>query len=74
MGLLAVPVKNIDEVRYMENDPAFGIDWINLSLNSVLYNLKTGDVYTPNTNTINNINNPNNVVSGTENNLEGGTE
>ena len=42
--------KNIDEIRYMENDTPFGIDWINISLNSSLYNLKTGDVYTPNTN------------------------
>ena len=58
--------KNIDEVRYMENDVAFGIDWINLSLNSVLYNLKTGDVYTPNTNTINNINNPASQSEGSE--------
>ena len=41
--------KKIDEVRYMENDKAFGIDWINLGLNSVLYDLETKEIYTPNT-------------------------
>lgn len=41
--------KKIDEIRYMENDEPFGIDWINVGLNSVLYNTKTGEVYTPNT-------------------------
>jgi len=41
--------KKIDEVRYMENDKAFGINWINLGLNSVLYDLETKEIYTPNT-------------------------
>lgn len=41
--------KKIDEIRYMENDKAFGIDWINLGLNSVLYDIKTKEIYTPNT-------------------------
>lgn len=41
--------KKIDEVRYMENDKAFGIDWINLGLNSVLYDTNTKEIYTPNT-------------------------
>ena len=40
----------IDEVRYIEDMPAFGIDWINLGLNSVLYDTKTKSIYTPNTN------------------------
>ncbi len=40
----------IDEVRFMENLPSLGIDWIKLGLDSVLYNPKTGEVYTPNTN------------------------
>ncbi len=39
----------IDEVRYQEDKEPFGIDWINVGLNSVLYNTKTGEVYTPNT-------------------------
>ena len=45
--------KKIDEIRYMENDEPFGIDWINVGLNSVLYNTKTGEVYTPNTDKVN---------------------
>lgn len=39
----------IDEVRDMENLEPFGFDWIKLGLDSVLYNTKTGEVYTPNT-------------------------
>lgn len=39
----------IDEVRFMEDLPAMGLDWIKLGLDSVLYNPKTGEVYTPNT-------------------------
>lgn len=46
--------KKIDEIRYMENDEPFGIDWINVGLNSVLYNTETGEVYTPNTDKTNN--------------------
>jgi HK97 family phage portal protein len=44
----------IDEVRYAEDKEPFGIDWINVGLNSVLYNTKTGEVYTPNTDKVNN--------------------
>lgn len=40
----------IDEVRYMEDLPALGINWIKLGLDSVLYNPKTKEIYTPNTN------------------------
>lgn len=39
-----------DEVRDMENMKPIGIDWIELGLDSVLYNPKTKTVYTPNTN------------------------
>jgi HK97 family phage portal protein len=39
----------IDEVRYMEDLPEFGLDWIKLGLKDVLYNPKTGEIYTPNT-------------------------
>lgn len=45
----------IDEVRYMEDLPALGINWIKLGLDSVLYNPKTGEIYTPNTNMAQNI-------------------
>ena len=39
----------IDEIRYMEDLPAIGINWIKLGLDSVLYNPVTGEIYTPNT-------------------------
>lgn len=40
----------IDEVRYREDLPALGLDWIKLGLDSVLYDPKTKEVYIPNTN------------------------
>lgn len=43
---------SVDEVRYMEDLPALGIDWIKLGLDSVLYNPKTKEIYTPNTDSI----------------------
>ena len=46
---------SVDEVRYMEDLPALGIDWIKLGLDSVLYNPKTGEIYTPNTNKVQNV-------------------
>lgn len=42
----------IDEVRFMENWEPLGLDWIKLGLDSVLYDVKTGTIYTPNTNQI----------------------
>lgn len=47
----------VDEVRYMEDLPALGIDWIKLGLDSVLYNPKTKEIYTPNTNMAQNMEN-----------------
>ncbi len=40
----------IDEVRAKEDMEALGLEWITLGLNQVLYNPKTGEIYTPNTN------------------------
>lgn len=45
----------IDEVRFMEDLPALGLNWIKLGLDSVLYDVKTKTIYTPNTNQTNNI-------------------
>ena len=43
--------KTINEVRYMEDDDAIdGLDVINLGLGDVLFNTKTSEIYTPNTN------------------------
>lgn len=39
----------IDEVRYMEDLPELGLDFIKIGLKDVLYNPKTKEVYTPNT-------------------------
>lgn len=43
-------VMMIDEARYLEDLKPLGLDFINLGLNDVLYNPKTKEVYTPNTN------------------------
>lgn len=45
-----------DEVRDKEDLEALGIEWIKLGLDSVLYNPKTKEIYTPNTNETVNIN------------------
>lgn len=42
----------IDEIRKKEDLPPIGFDWITLGLDSVLYNPKTGEMYTPNTNAV----------------------
>ena len=47
----------IDEVRFMENLPALGLDWIKLGLDSVLYDVKNKTIYTPNTNQLNKMEN-----------------
>lgn len=39
-----------DEVRYKEDMPALGLNWIRLGLDDVLYDPKTKTIYTPNTN------------------------
>ena len=45
--------KTRNEIRYMEDDDAIeGLDMITLGLGEVLLNANTGELYTPNTNTI----------------------
>lgn len=45
--------KTRNEIRYMEDDDAIeGLDMISLGLGDVLLNTKTGQIYTPNTNTL----------------------
>ena len=41
---------SIDEVRFLEDMPALGVNWLKLGLDSVLYDPDTKDIYTPNTN------------------------
>lgn len=49
-----IAVKNgwmqVDEVRYSEDLPPLGLDFIKLGLQDVLYDPKTKQIYTPNTN------------------------
>ena len=65
----------IDEVRYMEDLPEFGLNWIKLGLDSVLYDVKTGKIYTPNTGKIEKLT-ENSLTEGekTEENTETETE
>ena len=45
--------KTRNEIRYMEDDDAIeGLDMITLGLGEVLLNADTGEIYTPNTNTL----------------------
>ena len=45
--------KTRNEIRYMEDDDAIeGLDMITLGLGDVLLNATTGEIYTPNTNTV----------------------
>lgn len=46
----------IDEVREKEDMEPIGFDWITLGLDSVLYNPKTGQIYTPNTDAVQTMN------------------
>lgn len=46
-----------DEVRYMEDMEPLGLNFIKLGLDSVLYNPETREIYTPNTNQKQNMNN-----------------
>ena len=39
--------KQIDEIRFEEDLPALGLNWIKLGLEDVLYDPKTNTVYTP---------------------------
>lgn len=45
----------IDEVREKEGMEPLGIEWVAMNLNTVLYNTKTKEIYTPNTNAIANL-------------------
>lgn len=42
-------ILQIDEVRYIENLPPLGLEFIKLGLQDVLYNPNTKEIYTPNT-------------------------
>lgn len=56
----------LDEVRALEDLPPLGFNYITLGLQNVLVNPSTGEVYTPNTNAVANMNRLGNV-SGSDN-------
>jgi HK97 family phage portal protein len=58
----------IDEVRYKENLPSLDLDFIKLGLQDVLYNPKTKEIYTPNTNKSTNMDNPDIQLEGGDEN------
>lgn len=61
-------VYQIDEVRYKENLEPLGLEFIKLGLQDVLYNPKTKEIYTPNTNKSTNIDEADKMLEGGENN------
>lgn len=42
-------IMQLDEIRKRENLPALGMNFVKLGLQDVLYNPKTGEIFTPNT-------------------------
>lgn len=63
-------IMQIDEVRFMEDLEPLELDFIKLGLQDVLYNPKTKEIYTPNTNKTANMNNPTKTLKGGEENNE----
>ncbi|WP_374965998.1 phage portal protein [Lysinibacillus sp. RS5] len=67
-----IAVKNgwmqVDEVRYSEDLPPLGLDFIKLGLQDVLYDPKTKQIYTPNTNKTADISEPGQALEGGEEN------
>lgn len=59
-------IMQVDEVRYMEDLEPLGLEFIKLGLQDVLYNPKTKEIYTPNTNKSANIDNPSDDLKGGE--------
>lgn len=59
-------IMQVDEVRYIEDLEPLGLDFIKLGLQDVLYNPKTKEIYTPNTNKSTNIDNPSDDLKGGE--------
>ncbi|MBE5875656.1 MAG: phage portal protein [Lachnospiraceae bacterium] len=47
----------VDEIREKEDLEPLGFEFVRLGLDSVLYNIKTGEIYTPNTNATTNMKN-----------------
>lgn len=71
-----IAVKNgwmqLDEIRYLEDYAPFGLNFIKLGLQDVLYNPETKEIYTPNTDKTGSIDNDAAVVEDESEELEGG--
>ncbi len=61
-------VLQLDEARYMESLPALGFNYLNIGLNSVLVDPKTGNIYTPNTNKTQNMDTDGNISTEADTN------
>jgi HK97 family phage portal protein len=59
-------ILQIDEIRYKENYPPLGLNFIKLGLQDVLYNPETKEIYTPNTDKSANMNNPSKPTDQTQ--------
>ena len=57
----------VDEIRKLEDMEPMGFDWITLGLDSVLYNPKTGQIYTPNTDAMQQMNGAESTIKQTPN-------
>ncbi|MBT2736157.1 phage portal protein [Bacillus sp. ISL-7] len=60
-------IMQIDEIRYRENLEPLGLNFIKLGLQDVLYNPKTKEIYTPNTNKSASMDSPNGNSEGGDN-------
>lgn len=61
-------ILQIDEIRYLEDYEPLGLDFIKLGLQDVLYNPKTKEIYTPNTNKSTSMDNPSKTLEGGDEN------
>ena len=64
----------IDEVRYKENLPPIGFNYIKLGLQDVLLDPETGDIYTPNTNQMVNVGSVKGLTAGGQSGIIKGKE
>jgi HK97 family phage portal protein len=60
-------IMQIDEIRYRENLEPLELNFIKLGLQDVLYNPKTKEIYTPNTNKSTNMDDPSKALEGGDN-------
>lgn len=67
-------ILQIDEVRTIENMEELGLDFIKLGLQDVLYDIKTKNIYTPNSGVMSNLENLKSELEGGVEENENGSE